>query len=135
MWYTLIALSLFTEAPSTVANVKITSVQLGGPQLGCGSVSAPAKGGEKPQLAKAFKMLIPIAKEWQNIGILLGLKHQDLKSIDTDGDSDINHLREMLILWLSSVDRPPWPSWEALAEAVELFDTQIAAKIKATVLN
>ena len=90
---------------------------------------------ERPQLAKAFKMLIPIAKEWQNIGILLGLKHQDLKSIDTDGDSDINHLREMLILWLSSVDRPPWPSWEALAEAVELFDTQIAAKIKATVLN
>ena len=73
-------------------------------------------------------LLIPIAKEWQNIGILLGLKHQDLKSIDADGDSDINHLREMLILWLSHVDLSP--SWEGLSEAVELFDTQIAAKIK-----
>ena len=119
--------SLFTEAPSTVANVKITSVQLGGPQLGCGSVSAPAKGGEKPQLAKAFKMLIPIAKVWQNIGILLELRDQDLKSIDADGDSDINHLREMLRVWLGRVDPPP--SWRALAEAVEPFDTQVAAKM------
>ena len=128
MWYTLIALSLFTGAPSTVANVKVTSVQLRGPQLlGCGSVSAPAKGGEKPQLAKAFKMLIPIAKEWQNIGILLELRDQDLQSIDADGDSDINHLREMLRVWLSHVDPPP--SWGALAEAVEPFDTQVAAKV------
>ena len=84
---------------------------------------------ERPQLAEAFKMLIPIAKEWQNIGVLLKLSDQDLKSIDTDGDSDINHLREMLRLWLSCVDRPP--SWGTLAEAVELFDAEVAAKIKA----
>ena len=72
-------------------------------------------------------MLIPIAKEWQNIGILLELSDQDLKSIDTDGDNDINHLREMLRLWLSHVDPPP--SWRALAEATEPFNTQVADKI------
>ena len=74
-------------------------------------------------------MLIPIAKEWQNIGILLAISDQDLKSIDADGDSDINHLREMLRLWLSHDDPPP--SWEALAEATELFNTQVADKIRA----
>ena len=84
---------------------------------------------ERPQLAKAFKMLIPIAKEWQNIGILLELSDQDLKSIDADGDSDINHLREMLRLWLSHND--PSPSWGALAEATEPFNTQVADKIRA----
>ena len=83
---------------------------------------------ERPQLAKVFKLLIPIAKEWQNIGVLLELANQDLKSIAADGDSDNTHLREMLILWLSQVDPPP--SWEALAEAVEPFDSQIATKIK-----
>ena len=83
---------------------------------------------DRPQLAKAFKLLIPIAKEWQNMGILLELNDQDLKSIVADGDGDINHLREMLRLWLSQVDPPP--SWEALHEAVKQFDSQIATKIK-----
>ena len=122
----LITLSLFTGVPSTIGNVKVTSVQLGGLQ-GCCSISTPAKGGKKPHLAKAFKMLILVAKEWQNIGILLELSDQDLKSIDADGDNDINHLREMLRVWLSHVDPPP--SWGALAEAVEPFDTQVAAKV------
>ena len=72
-------------------------------------------------------MLIPIAEKWQNIGILLELSDQDLTSIDADGDSDIDHLRVMLRLWLSHVDPPP--SWGVLAEAVEPFDTHIAAKI------
>ena len=83
---------------------------------------------DRPQLSKAFKPLIPIAKEWQNIGVLLDLSDQDLKSITADGDSDIDHLREMLRLWLSQVDPPP--SWKALSEAVEPFDSQIATKIK-----
>ena len=84
---------------------------------------------ETPQLAEAFKVLIPVAKEWQNIGVLLELSDQDLKSIDADGDNDITHLREMLRLWLSHVDHPP--SWGALAEATEPFDTQIADKLRA----
>ena len=106
--------------PFKTSGVKVQSgvSQHGGDRGGpatCTTVVAD----ERPQLAKAFKMLIPIAKEWQNNGILLGLKHQDLNSIDADGECDINHLREMLILWLSCVDRSP--SWGALAEAVELL--------------
>ena len=94
---------------------------------GAGQAPAAAVAAGRPQLSKAFKMLIPIAKEWQNIGVLLELTDQDLKSIAADGDNDINHLREMLRLWLSQVDPPP--SWEALSEAVEPFDPLIAAKL------
>ena len=94
--------------------------------VGQGPAATVAAG--KPQLPKAFKTLIPIAREWQNIGVLLELTDQDLKSIAAKDDSDVNHLREMLRLWLSQVDPPS--SWEALSEAVEPFDSQVAAKIK-----
>ena len=94
---------------------------------GAGQAPVAAVAAGRPQLSKAFKMLIPIAKEWQNIGVLLELTDQDLKSIAADGDSDINHLREMLRLWLNQVYSPP--SWKALSEAVEPFDPLIATKL------
>ena len=61
---------------------------------------------------------------------MLKLKKEDLKSIATDEDNDTvtDRLREMLTLWLSQED--PVPSWEALAEAVEPFSDQVAAKVK-----
>ena len=86
-----------------------------------------AEGGSRPQLAKALKLLVPVAKEWQNIGTILELKDEDLESIVTHGDSHSNHLREMLKLWLSKKDSVP--SWKALAEAVEPFSDQVAAKV------
>ena len=92
----------------------------------------PATGDDKEQkaqlLAKSFKMLIPIAKEWQNIGTLLELSQEELDSISTRCVGDINQLREMLRLWLSHIDNPS-SLWKTLAEAVEPFNTQIAAKI------
>ena len=84
--------------------------------------------GEKPKLAKAFKLLIPVAEEWQNIGTLLELEDEALTSIAAVGKKDSDCLREMLKLWLSQKDRIP--SWEALAEAVEPFNDQVAAKVK-----
>jgi hypothetical protein len=89
-----------------------------------------AEGVKKPQLAKAFKLLIPIAEEWQNIGTLLELEDNTLTSIAADGKlkKDIDRLREMLKLWLSQEE--PVPSWEALAEAVEPFSDDVVAKVK-----
>ena len=85
--------------------------------------------GPKPQLlAKSFKMLIPIAKEWQNIGTLLELSQEELDSISSRCVGDINQLREMLRLWLSHIDDHS-NLWKTLAEAVEPFNSEIAAKI------
>ena len=94
------------------------------------SVATATSKCQKPQLlANSFKMLIPIAKEWQNIGTLLELSQEELDSISTRCVGDINgQLREMLRLWLSHVDNPS-SLWKTLAEAVEPFNSQIAAKI------
>ena len=89
------------------------------------TVHVAAEGGKKPQLAKAFKLLIPIAEEWQNIGTLLELEDEALTSIATISNKNIDRLREVLKLWLSQE-----PSWEVLAEAVEPFSDQVAAKVK-----
>ena len=73
-------------------------------------------------------MLVPLAKEWENIGLCLGLEditNSFNASIETSAASC---LRETLKLWLNRVNPPP--TWEELAEAVELFDAKIAANIK-----
>ena len=97
------------------------------PQKRSELATVAAKRGSRPQLAKALKLLVPVAKEWQNIGTILELKDEDLESIATHGDSHSNRLREMLKLWLSQKDSVP--SWKALAEAVEPFSDQVAAKV------
>ena len=81
-------------------------------------------------MAKALKFLIPIAKEWRNIGTLLELEDDALTSIAAAGEKDTatDRLRAMLKLWLSQED--PVPSWKALAEAVKLFSDEVVAKVK-----
>jgi hypothetical protein len=123
----------FLGVPSYVKEVKIESHQANphaGVQKKDESAKIAAEGGKKPQLAKAFKLLIPIAEEWQNIGILLGVEDDTLTSIAADGKlkKDIDRLREILRLWISQED--PVPSWEALAEAVEPFSDEVVAKVK-----
>ena len=69
-----------------------------------------------------------MASEWENIGLCLGLDNfQD--SIKALAQTAPSCLRETLKLWLNRVDPPP--TWKELAEAVEPFDSDIAAKIKA----
>ena len=76
-------------------------------------------------------MLIPIAHDWQNIGVLLGIDHNSLKNIEYDYDNTPRDcLREMLAEWLKRVI--PHPTWESLAEAIELTDQTIAQKIRKT---
>ena len=74
-------------------------------------------------------MLIPIAKQWQNIGTLLELSQEDLKSISTRYVDDTDKLREMLELWLITHICDQSSLWKTLSEAVEPFNPQIAAKI------
>ena len=119
--------SPFVGVRSTVAEIKVPSDQPNGLQKGSESAAVAASEGKKPQLAKALKLLIPVAKEWQNIGTILELKEEDLESIADHSNSDTNCLREMLKLWLSQED--PVPSWEALAETLEPFNAVVAAKV------
>lgn len=117
---------------SSVTEVKVASGEpkSHGIQKKCepATVTVTAADGKKPQLAKAFKLLIPIAEEWQNIGTLLELEDEALSSIAAVGKKDVDRLREILKLWLSQED--PVPTWEALVEAVEPFSELVAAKVK-----
>ena len=81
----------------------------------------------KEQLSKAFKLLLPLASEWENIGLCLGLDNFE-ESVKASAKTAPSCLRETLKLWLSRTDPPP--TWKELAEAVEPFDSEIAAKIK-----
>ena len=75
-------------------------------------------------------MLVPLAKEWENIGLCLGLEditNSFNASIETSAASC---LRETLKLWLNRVNPPP--TWEELAEAVEPFDAKIASPKETT---
>ena len=87
---------------------------------------------EKGHLPAIFKIMLPLASEWENIGLCLGLGNfEDL--INASPRTEASYLRETLKLWLSRVDPPP--TWEELAKAVEPFDPSIAAKVKSSSLN
>ena len=81
---------------------------------------------EKRHLPTILKTLIPLASEWENIGLFLKLENfEDL--IDASR-TKASCLRETLKLWLNRVDPPP--TWEELAKAVDPFDPNIAAKVR-----
>ena len=81
----------------------------------------------KEQLPKAFKLLLPLASEWENIGLCLGLIDFE-ESVKDSAKTAPSCLRETLKLWLNRVDPPP--TWKELAEAVGPFNNDIASKIK-----
>ena len=81
----------------------------------------------KEQLSKAFKLLLPLASEWENIGLCLGLDNFE-ESVKASAKTAPSCLRETLKLWLSRAEPPP--TWKELADAVEPFDSEKAAKIK-----
>ena len=73
-------------------------------------------------------MVVPLAKEWENIGLCLGLEDVEDSINASTETSAASCLRETLKLWLSRVDHPP--TWEELAGAVEPFDVNIASRVK-----
>ena len=82
---------------------------------------------DKPTLKEAFQLLFPLAHEWHNIGVLLGIPDGDLNAINADNAAVRSCLREMLRKWLSCVDSRP--TWSSLAEAVEPFDPRKVKEI------
>ena len=86
--------------------------------------------GEKPTIKVAFKDMLPLASDWRNIGVLLGIKEHILSKIEADKPSVRDCLREMISEWLKQVDPPA--TWATLAEAVETFDEVKARGIRAT---
>ena len=98
-----------TIAFDCITDIKVTSV--------CGI----------EHLSKAFQLLLPLASEWENVGLCLGLdKFQD--SVKAAAQTAPSCLRETLKLWLDRVDPPP--TWKELAKAVEPFDSVVATEIK-----
>ena len=79
-----------------------------------------------PSLQEAFKILIPVASQWQSMAVLLGVP-SNLVDVIRDENSRVNdRLSSMLGRWLNQTD--PAPSWNALAEAVTALGNQAKAK-------
>ena len=88
---------------------------------------SPSQSQGKPELRNLMRHLMPLASDWKNIGIFLELEHSELNTIQADyPNQSRNCLREMLNTWLKKFD--PEPTWQAVAEAVELLGDQQKAK-------
>lgn len=87
-----------------------------------------SESGKFPSMNSAFQLLLPVAKEWENIGLLLNVPDDKLQDIrGQHGGTERNCLREMLRSWFG--DRSVSHTWEALAAAVEQVDPDIAVQI------
>ena len=81
-----------------------------------------------PSTKSCLKFLIPEAKHWYSIGILLAIPEPTLEQIEDNYLGDCRAcVREMIRNWLKQVNPPP--SWKNLADAVELFNPGLAKKI------
>lgn len=67
-----------------------------------------------------------MAHEWKNIATLLNVPLCLVEVIEYDYKKANDCLREMLKKWLEQTN--PEPSWESLAEAVEVLGNQAIAK-------
>ena len=81
---------------------------------------------ETIQIGDVFEVLLEVASEWQNIGVLIRISHERLKCIKTDcpGNSK-DCLREMIVCWLNEVGKP---SWQTLADALRTLGHQKTAE-------
>lgn len=80
-------------------------------------------------LPNLLKELLPLASEWQNIGIFLGIPEGELKVIKGDNYNKAKDcLREMISMWLRMIN--PKPTLEALVEAVKEVNEKKAEDIK-----
>jgi hypothetical protein len=81
-----------------------------------------------------LKFLLPEAKNWHNIGIMLGIPEQILEQIEADYPGDCQQcVREMIKSWLKQVD--PRPNWKDLAEAVQVINPQLGRRIMNSATN
>lgn len=89
---------------------------------------------ENPVLSQAFRMLLPLASEWQSIGVLLRIPKGDLNTIQSDNPYNTkNCLSDMLGMWLTRIDSQVM--WSSLADAVECIDPSKADAIRQQYCN
>lgn len=82
-----------------------------------------------PSLNSTFQLLLPIAREWENIGLLLNIPDSKLQVIGNQhGDNERSCLREMLRAWFSNSSASH--TLEALAATVKHIDSDIAVQIE-----
>lgn len=69
-------------------------------------------------LTKVRDFLYGVRLKWYDIGLELEIEEEELDVIKHKENNDPSKcLREMIKVWLKSVDKPP--TWEALAEALK----------------
>ena len=62
--------------------------------------------------------LIDIVKEWEDLGVVLGLSDAEVEKIGVDNPNDINGcMRELIKQWLKMKGSEP-PSWNSLCTAL-----------------
>ena len=102
-----------------------------------GQLSVPSSSEEQPQKQKlldrkeistALRELIPIAGEWENIGLMLDVPDDTLYRIKQHHPSANMRIQEVLTTWMKR-EQPQDVSWKKLAEAVEPIDPYVAHKI------
>ena len=72
--------------------------------------------------------LAPIARDWEDIGVYLGIDDGTLSTIKAEEPTMRGRLREMLRAWLKRVD--PQPTWRDLIDAVNYIDESLADSIR-----
>ena len=82
--------------------------------------------GEK-DLADAFRITFPVAKNWKSIGALLRVPPHQLDMIEILQKGFDDCLRDMLSVWLKQID--PYPTWQSLADAVQIINPSVAQQI------
>ncbi len=95
------------------------------------SLDPPVYSVKKPfTLKNILHCLYPLRAKWMTIGVFLEVDDGTLKAIEVDYDFVDDRLREMITAWLDQVSTPP--TWNALADAVEVMDQKTAQKIRLT---
>ena len=113
------------------ASYRMSSEELLG-QSSC----TPSPMGDEPKqkrlnrkgLLSAVRELIPIADEWENIGLMLNVPVDTLSQIKFNHPSAHMRIQEVLKKWMNQ-ELPEELSWEKLAEAVEPIDPYVAHRI------
>ena len=84
----------------------------------------------KPELRDVLKELYTkVADRWEDLGIFLGIESGKLDAINSENRQVQSCLREMLKVWLKSVDPPP--SWQILIKALrDLDELQLSEDLK-----
>ena len=74
-------------------------------------------------LLSVYREVLDLAINWMDVGLVLGLRHTDLKEISTTyRENPKKCLKEALAQWLKQkydVDRNGLPTWKKMVEVVE----------------